>query len=111
MVTLIHFLWRALLLTMLARYWYVGEPMRMALYVILIIFLAVFFLSQTYLFVQKNREAKGKKPIVVRSKLILTVLTVGIPVKDLKEARAAFVLTLFMFVFFSIIYYPVFVHG
>lgn len=108
MKNFLYLLLRILVLVIIARYRYIAPGLRIIMYTVLVILLIVFLASQTYLLIQSKRTSKKRPPIVIQNRVLNFFLTVGIPVKNLTEARTAFWVMLIAVIFFGAIYYPPF---
>lgn len=86
---LLLFLYRGLYIVFLWQYWYFPPAGRRIFRVIAYFWLVHMLISQIYQWIQAERSARGRKPIVLKNQAMSDLLNVGIQVKNLSEARRA----------------------
>ena len=85
-------LYRGLYIIFLWRYWYFSPEARRVFRVLAYIWLAHMLLSQTYQWLRAERAARGKPPLLPDHSTRSDLLSVGIRVTTLSEARKALAL-------------------
>ena len=76
------------------------------MYVLMMVVLAVFCISQGFFLMQEKRKEKGLLPIEEKATGLFAVLSVGVPVEGVREARSCFLLHILLLVVVAITHYP-----
>lgn len=102
-------LYRGLYIIFLWQYWYFPPAGRRVFRVLVYIWLAHMLISQLYQWLQAERAAHGKPPITPDNHILSNLLSVGIRVTTLSEARKALALMIVLCVatvFFLYVPFP-----